>query len=752
MSGLKVSRRDFMKGVAAVGTAAFLGKYCSDTQLLKPATAADVQEQDEEKLVYTTCKICSAACGLVARVKNGVLVEIEGNPLDQHSKGRICGKGAAFKQIAYNPDRIKTLLIRTNPEKGIGVDPKFRKADWDEVFELIAKKMYEAMQEHGPKSIVTIGQHKYNNLLKAIGSPNYFCHHSTCDSTTFPVQKAIVGKSKLVYDLTNAKYIISIGWNYVGSAKNPMAQAFMEAKKKGAKIVVFDPVYTVAASKADEYYPIRPGTDLALVLAMINVIINKGLYDAEFVEKYCYGFDKVAEFIKPYTPEWAAEITGVPAEAIERIAVEFATTKPACIPMWKRHGPGPMRFIGGRLAHAMLILQAITGNVEVEGGMFLPRKKLAKVKAEEKPPEPDGEPLDGSSKFPLWDLYNGKCRGLYQALPTALQKADYVKVVFFTGQNILSIPGYRTMCEALKDKFVVVVTTVPDETCYFADVVLPDAVSGLENTGVVERGFSPFPQVSVIQKVIKSPVKYSASKSMIEIAKRLGELMGVDLLKRIPQKDLDKMLEPYGITYEELKKIGVYSTTGKFEPKLKFKTPTGKIELYSTKLEKYGYDPLPYWRDDANYVKFYLGGLGKDEFFFTTVRNPLRRNYKQNNLPWIVEAEPYNTVWINASRAAELGIRDGDKVVVQLVRDPFRKYSNGPKVVGYARVTETISPNVIAIPYGYGKWSKMLSVADARGIIVNDLTVARTTEEMLELNEPFAPSGDADMIVKVMKA
>lgn len=738
-----ISRREFLKLCAAAGL--------STTILGRPRLLVEARKEEVGvKYYYTSCGVCGAHCGVIAKVKNGILIEVYGNPNDQHSRGKLCGKGLTAVQQIYNPDRITHPLIRTNPEKGIGIDPKFRRIDWDEAIDLVVEKMYDAIRRYGPKSIVAIGHHKFNDLLKAIGSPNYFCHHTTCNASPFVVQKYMFGSAGLVYDLENAKYILCFGWNQVGNAKNPLAQAFMNGVKKGAKVVVFDPVFTVAASKADEYYPINPGTDLAVVLAMINTIVNESLYDKDFVDKYCYGFDRVTKEVSKYTPEWAERISGVPANVIRRIAREFATIKPACAPMWKRGGAGPLRLINYKLAQALLILQAITGNVEVKGGLFKPRKNLVKIKPKEAPPKPDGEPLDGSNQFPIWDLYNGACRGLYQALPTALSKADYVKVVFFTHQNILSIPGYRKMIEALKDKFVVVFTTLPDETCYLADVVFPDIVGGYEGNGLTERVFSRFAQVSIIQKVVDPPVKYSLGKVKIEIAKRLGNKLGVDLISRLPIGKPDDMLKKYGITFEELKKYGVYPHYGEFKPNLKFKTPTGKIELTPTIYEKYGYDSFPHWED--TFTSFYVSRLKDDEFFLTTMRTSLRRNYKMNNIPWIVDEDPINPVWINPRRAHKLGIRDGDEVIVEVVRDVFgKKYSGELKVTGFAKLTERVSPNVAVIPYGYGKWSKFLTIADKRGIILNELVPPRSTDEYLKLRIPIPISGDVDLVVRVVK-
>jgi len=211
-----------------------------------------------------------------------------------------------------------------------------------------------------------------------------------------------------------------------------------------------------------------------------------------------------------------------------------------------------------------------------------------------------------------------------------------------------------------------------------------------------------------------------------------------DYIPPFGKEALDKKLEPYGITFEELKKTGVYPKEGEFKAELKFNTPTGKIELYSTKFEEQGYDPLPHWRDELAPPE----PTPEFPFYLTTHRPPMHRHGTTQNVSWLIESYPENRVWINTKTAKELGIKDGDEVYVA------SKIGN-IKLKAY--LTQGIRPDTVCVAHGFGHWSKFLSLACGQGENDGDITPAFTLEEMLKRNDPFVASADCDIPVGLYK-
>jgi len=514
---LPISRRNFLKGSAILLGSLAIAKGGLKSDIFTFAEQND-KKIDKTAEIYTTCGICENHCAVKAYVKEGVLERLEGVPEDQASGGKLCAKGHFGVKMLYDPDRLKYPLKRTNPKKGFNQDPGWVKISWEEAYDIIASKVNEAIEKYGPQSIVNIGHRVFKNLMKAIGSPNIISHTSTCYATSLLTQRVLTGKTWCP-DLFNSKYILSFGWDQAGKGKNVFARGFAEAKRKGAKIVVFDPRLSTTASLADLWIPIKPGTDLAVALAMINTIVNEELYDKEFIKENCYGFDKICRLVQKYTPEWAEEKSEVPAKTIESIARDFATIKPACIPVWKRGGGGPMRKNATRLTHAIIILMSITGNIGKRGG-WIPRViKLGRVSPVKTPPPPVTQNrIDGREYFPL-----ANC-GPYQSIPHQLLHDEpyHTEVIFFTRASLLSFMQPKLLGKALESKFVVNLNIYLDELSYFSDIMLPESTY-LERSGVVPRTtYTLFPQVSVMQPVVGRLFDTrSAEEIEYEIAKRI---------------------------------------------------------------------------------------------------------------------------------------------------------------------------------------------------------------------------------------
>ena len=325
-----------------------------------------------EKVIPTFCAMCGPGlgCGIYAYVKNGRFTRVEGMKESPLNGGRICAKAHAAPQWVYSPQRLKYPLRRVG-KKGEG---KFERISWDQALDLIAAKLKEQKQKYGPESLAILSparrsysEYLYRFLI-AHGSPNYG-HSGIC-----AMQKAFAFTYTLgaapVPDIPHSKLILIWGKQpvYSGSTRGNLKQ-ILDAKERGRKIISIKPTMEPDVAISDLWIPIRPGTDAALALAMLHVIINEKLYDSQFVAQWTYGFEKLEKHIVQYTPEWAEPITGIPADQIIDLARTYATTKPACID----HGNGLEHAPSSNNAvRSIAILMAITGNLDKPGGDIFP--------------------------------------------------------------------------------------------------------------------------------------------------------------------------------------------------------------------------------------------------------------------------------------------------------------------------------------------------------------------------------------------
>src|SRR5512143_1156847 len=319
-----VSRRDFLKLGGAGLSALAVG------QLVPPVAAQAARESglldaNGDGYIASMCEMCVWRCGLLAKVKDGRVVKLEGNPDHPHSLGKLCPRGQAGLMNTYDPDRVLTPLIRAG-RRGEG---KFREASWEEALDLVASKMSEIKKKYGPEAMVfssthNLSQVQFENFLQAFGSPNYGTQRSLCFNAMIVSNLMTFGMEEPDRDYSRVKYIILTGRNLAEAISNSETGHLIGAIDRGAKLVVLDPRFTKTSAKAAEWLPIRPGTDLAFHLAMLNVIVSEALYDAAFVNTYTIGFGELASSVAQYTPDWAAKITEIPAETIRRIAREFA--------------------------------------------------------------------------------------------------------------------------------------------------------------------------------------------------------------------------------------------------------------------------------------------------------------------------------------------------------------------------------------------------------------------------------------------
>ena len=623
----------------------------------------------------SVCAICDPGtqCGLDLYVKDGKIVKVAGTKEAPHSHGTLCSKGAAMRQYVYSPDRIMTPLRRVG-ERGSG---EFEPISWDEALDEIASRLNAIKEEFGPESVMFFsGYAKWARayLMRFaldFGSPNYMTESSTCATAMVMAQQLTYG-APAAADLKNTSCIVY--WSHNPSATKGLNLAGINKKiESGLKMIVVDPRVTDIAQRADVFLQIRPGTDGALALAFGNVIIEEGLYDKGFVENWSVGFEEYRQVTADMTPEKAAGICGVSAADIRAAARMYAEAKPACIHF--SAAPVVHHTNGVQNYRAVFCLIALTGNLDIAGGNRMNPPSLVHM--------PGGFPTRereftgaqrlsdmpervGSKRFPVWARLCNEAQAC--DVPRQIRTGDPypLKAFFALGLNYRMWPGSQDFIDQLcKLDFIVDADLFLTDSAKYADIVLP-ACSSAERREIRcwPMGYVQFSQPAI------EPVGESKSDVQIlsELSKRLG--LGDDLLEAGIEACVEWMLEPCGLTVEELNKHpeGMWVPDAKPPAERKylnggFRTPSGKVEFASTLLaevEGEGFEPVPSYRepvlspasspDLADEYPLVLG-LG--------ARLPMYQHSRTFRLPWTrsLSYDPHADV--NPEDARQAGIEDG---------------------------------------------------------------------------------------------
>jgi thiosulfate reductase/polysulfide reductase chain A len=602
----KLGRRRFLKvaGAAAVAAGAGAGaagctSVGSREHAIVPSTAGARQwGREAGQWIPSCCNMCGGQSGILVHVVDGIVEKIEPNHWNPNNYsnissdffagyteeygcaegGAICPKGNAGIQQLYDPDRVKTPLKRTNPDKSPGADPRWREISWDQALDEIAAKL-RALRDAGEahKLIWFSEDHSFTHIqqdfCKLYGTPNYSNHSNLCDVSRKASFKTVLGHDRPLADFVQSKYILLFGWNPTSAIKWVyLPRILTRAVEKGARLVVVDPYLSDTAVKAHEWIAIRPATDGALALALAHVIIRDGLYDADFVSKWTTGFEEFAAYVKDKTPEWAEPITTVKAKTIERVAREFATTKPALADVWSGPGQHSNGVQGGR---AIALLNALVGTIDRPGGMVIPDKrgnKHIEVEPDETAAATLKQPrFDEKGKYPLSHgsgVYTQSFANLAEGRGPYQPKMG---VIIF--QNVMmSVPGNQNVARALaKLETLVVVDTHLSETAMLADYVLP-GTTYLERYDLNSHWVT-WPVLGLRQPVVKPIFGQPAEYEIVAaLGRRLGlkdkdgvEVFRIGRMSGAPVENLTAWYEEYlsrelkegapKITLEELKAL-----------------------------------------------------------------------------------------------------------------------------------------------------------------------------------------------------
>ncbi|MGD2127561.1 MAG: molybdopterin-dependent oxidoreductase [Desulfobacteraceae bacterium] len=653
----------------------------------------------------TICSICNpnSHCGIDAYVKDEIVIKVEGAKDNPHNQGALCPKGAASRQYIYHEDRIMTPLLR----KGERGTDQFDPISWERALFLITERLLKIKKESGPESAVFYaGYPKWmrpflKRLAHSFGSPNYATESSTCYT-------AVLAAAKLNYgdegdpDVGQSKCLLV--WSRNPFYSNPVgAKSLLNARERGLKIIEVGPLLTPLTAHADIHLRIRPGTSGALALGLAHVIIEEGLYDREFIEKWAFGFEAFRAYVRGFNPAVTEQITGVPATRLTKAARLYATSKPASL--MSGASPTVHHTNGLQNERAVLALIGLTGNFDVPGGNYVfPSDylyvsngvKTREQAFEESQSWTEMAPRVGEDKYPVWCSLIPEAQAMH--IPSQIQsKSPYpIRAIVGFGLNYRMWPGSDNMYNTLKMlDFLVDVDLFMTDTAKLADIVLP-ACTSFERS---ELKFYADQFVIWTHPVIKP---LGESRSDADIIFDLAKTLAPDdlLLQKGYRSCIDWILEPSGLKVELLEKHprGMTVENVLLPPYRKyerdgFKTPSGRMEFTSQVLEKFGIDPLPKFREPKLSPRSTPDVAAHYPLILTTgARLPMFIHSRTFRLPWMRTLRQDPMADINPSDAQNRGISAGDWVRLSTPRGA---------ILVRANLTEIVPPGVINMYHGY---------------------------------------------------
>ena len=628
-------------------------------------------------LIPSVCLQCQAGCGLLGMVVDEELIGILGNPRHPNNKGGLCSRAIAGVNLAYDPERILYPLKR---KKARG-DNQWEKISWQEALRETSSRLAELRSKgQNQRFVVQMGVDDgatpAKNLLKKIGPSTLIDDLYLHNLNRMKGHELVWGEEGGVADVAHSQTILNFGSNPYESHESyiPFVQRLISARiNNHAKLITFDVRLSNTAGRSDEWYPVRPGTDMVIILAICKQILDRGLADKTFLTQWTnLSPDQVLSYLTPYTPQMAEKESGIPAKEIIKIANDFVTFKPS------------VAFCGSGLTHhrfgtyhqmAILLLNALVGNIDQKGGYGLTKK----VRFEE-------------SDIP--SIVSGIDHMIDE------EKRSIGFYLTYLSNPVYADPSGKRAGEILKDEklvpFYVAADTHITETSLFADMILPVATQfeswGLDSRPAMDR----IPYIGLRQPLMKprgEAISFSHllgmigkridkgieldEKGFIQVQlKKIKGLEGSDGIKRLEKEGfwVDPNLSP---SYESYRSSG-------------FKTPSRKMELYVSRLKKEGLSPFPVYKENDK-----KSNLNRGELFLTTFRKNVAAPYNPNS-KWLSEIFHENPLWINEKTAQKLGLVEGERVEIS---------SKGMKAIVQVHLTQSVHPEVVAIARDLGHWA-----------------------------------------------
>ncbi|MEI7670712.1 MAG: molybdopterin-dependent oxidoreductase [Deltaproteobacteria bacterium] len=629
------------------------------------------------RIVKSACYSCNTCCEVLVFIDEatGKILKVEGDPESPISRGLLCAKGLASRDLVYNPGRLRHPLKRVG-ERGEG---KWEQISWDEALEQIAEKLIQYREQYGPQGVAFLQgtirgwSRVYSRLANAFGAVNHgAAGWAQCLWPRLVENTVTFGATYTeVADFENTRCMLIWGTN-PASTWPYFASQIMDARQKGAGLIVVDPYLSETVAKADIWLQLRPGTDTALALAMLHVIIREGLYDKEFIRDWTVGFDQLDEHVGEHTPEWGEAITKVPAALIRKAARLYATTKPSaiyrCVSLDTVHD-------SIQACRAVSLLAAVTGNIGIPGGNVTVSQRGEITQNSHKFIGDDLLPADhiplrrGFDEFPLLcdklsPVPTAHMPTLWETITT--DKPYPVKAALIFGSNTLISYSNTTRVEEAMQKleFIAVCDLFMTPTAQMADIVLP-ASSWLERDNLISS-FQVCPTYTIAQQ---KAVEVAEARSDVDIVCDLARKLGLAKHFWNDSGELyDFLIKPTGLTFKEFKeqkRIFAPLVYRQFE-KDGFNTPSGKVELYSSLLAKNHCAPLPAYTAPFESPTGSPESAAEYPYILTTGwRQPVYRHTENRENPLLREIAPKPGLLIHPDTAGRFGISEGDPVIIE---------------------------------------------------------------------------------------
>jgi thiosulfate reductase/polysulfide reductase chain A len=761
---VKISRRRFLQGSVALsivgGSAAAKTKflYLEEPKSTLPENVTTKTGVKKAENIPFLCGICVNKCAGFARVEEGIVTKLNPNPYFPKSRNMLCARGNAGIQTLYDPDRLKYPLVRIG-ERG---DGKYKRVSWEEAYDAILNgterfKGLRQILDEEKDNRSTIAYCNGEGLSKEgfevlmggkIGTVNYVDEVSICLETTLGGYFATIGTYGEA-DLSNADYLIIAGANRAEAIITPdTMDLFKRSKGRGLKTVVLDPRFTNTAAKADRWYAVNPGTDLAFVLAMTYVVLSEGLYDKAIIEKYGVGFEAYKKHIisHEYTPEWAEKITNIPAKEIIKTAREFMGARS---PIYYQGRRSVFSRNDYQLRRAMAIFQGLSGNINKKGGIIF------------------GEPIslpEEEINTPIYDQAQGRFdkhgiailsqrAGSWMVFRDMVvdKKSPYpVRAMFMRKHNPMAgVPNTAKTIQFLKQMDLnVMIDILPSDSMMFSDVVLPEASYlersspvasyGLLEPAIVQRkaAIEPLYETKTPEEIYKELAEV-LSRPLFEISKKYDEELQEEIKKRGEEKvyeeegyrlsepwerDVEernrervvkafgeeawKILDEKGVYYPNIETYHKQLNANEYqyypENKKNYSVESDDIKLVFDfeHLASKGVDSMPTWREE------YLFTVPEGKFRLITGRHAQFTQSATTNNMMLRDLIDTNYLWINRRVAEKRGIKFGDMLEVK---------SRVGKVTIKAYPTEKIAPNQVFMVHGFGGMSRDMTMAYGNG-------------------------------------
>ncbi|MBX2872566.1 MAG: molybdopterin-dependent oxidoreductase [Saprospiraceae bacterium] len=695
-----MKRREFVQ-IATIGSATiFQACETQDNEITDKGEVAAEESKKEE--IASACWQCVSRCSILAYKKGNRLVKIEGNPLSLRNEGKVCAKGQAGINQMYNPDRLLYPLRRIG-ERGSG---KWERISWETALDLLleggeiegakVKGLRRLRKEGNPEKFLfhygrMVGTDYsiiIHYFLSAFGTSSIGNHDSICNRAG-SIARRLTGDVTASKKFDDVDIVLNFGRSLIDAGIDhiPIIRRISRMLERGVKIYTFDVRLSNTAAKSHKWVPVKPGTDLAVVLALSHVLLREGLYDKEGIEQTAnVTVDKLISHLEPYTPQWAEKISGVPADLLEQIAIEYGNaTSGACTSFRGAF----MHFNGVQAQRAIYMLDVIAGNI----GPEVRKTKRAQWNY------PFPRPEKPTAQLPIFNGDKGQFAvpdgSISHQILSQIKKGKGRPELYmvYCHNPVYANGNCNENIEIYKDTkqipFLVSVDVGMSETTMLADLVLPDA-SFLERWTAEVKGTRDGIPEYYIRQPVHEPL--GESRNFVDVACHLAKELDLnlgfdsaeDFIKGACQTT-DGIKEAGGFEY--MKEHGIWHDK---TAQVEF-VKREKLNLFSERLDKSGHAGLPTWMIHPDHQR-----LDGNELILTTFKVNVHTHSRTQNCKWLMEIYHENPAWINAATADRLGIQENDWIKLE---------SHIGELITKAKITQGVHPQAISISHHLGHWA-----------------------------------------------